>query len=288
MGVGPASIAGLAHDWYALIHNGATFRRDIVLAWSARAARPRRPTAPADQRQGRRRSGASGQLVVAGAEAGREPLRPRPPLAGKGRQPDALVMFDEVVDGHRVVNGFAVLAQTRPSAEVTRHLLQRALSVYTRAEAFGVREAAPGVKRARALLKGKVSDKAFVDFVRALREVDQRLQIEFAARLGTRGDPFGLAPARKGVDRRRWRRRRARAAVALRRVPRRRSTRADHADIAAGDLADICQNVRWQAELFRTKTLGAARRPSASRPAPTPSSPASPRERSRQPTTRSS
>ena len=257
MAVGPGPTLGFITIW-ALVHNGATIRRDIVLAWnrSGREALEDDSLRPAGGKAQALRG--EGRLVVSGLKPGESRFVRIRLASGKGRQPDALVTVDEVVGGHRVVNGFAVLAQTRPSAEVTRYLVQRALSVYTRAEAFGVREAAAGVKRARALLKGKVADKAFVDFVRTLRELDQRLQKEVAGRLGTRGDPFELAPAQKGVD------------TALERgdVPALQShygaflegvdAALTTADIRTGDLADICQNVRWQAELFRTKKLGSS------------------------------
>jgi len=157
--------------------------------------------------------------------------------------------------GNAIVNGFAVSAQTRPRGDVSRFLVQRALSVYTRAKAFGVGEAAELAKEARDLLKARIPDRRYVEFVKTCTNLDPRIAKEIAGRLGGRGDPFGLAASEKGV----------RTALRSDGVP---ALQSHHGalleafdailttvDIREGDLADVSQNVRWQAELFGSRKL---------------------------------
>jgi hypothetical protein len=133
--------------------------------------------------------------------------------------------------------------------------VQRALSVYTRAAAFGVGGTARRVESARALLRKRITERAYVQFVEACRTVDPEIAKELRGRLGSSGDPFALAAAEKGVD----------TALGSGGVP---AIQSHHGaflegldallttlDIREGDLADVCQNVRWQAELFRAKKL---------------------------------
>ena len=147
----------------------------------------------------------------------------------------------------------------------------------------------PGVKRARALLKGKVPDKAFVDFVRRCGSSTSGCR---------RRSQAGSEP---GATRSSWRRRRRESATALERsdVPalqshygaflegaRRSAHHAGHSRRATSPTSARTSAGRRSCSARRSSA--AVRRPSASRPAPTPLSPASPRERSQRPTTRSS
>jgi hypothetical protein len=252
MGVAPTTIGGWL-TWYALIHNAATFRRDVVLRWQRQGA----AGLAADRIQligGKPLAlKESGQLVVPKLQAGESRFIRVSLFAGKGQKQDALVVFDEMV-GHLAVNGFAISMQSRSPAEVAGHLLQRAVSVYTRAQALGVREAAALIKQARTLLKAKPSDKTYVKFARGSVDVDAQIAKQFGARLGS-GDPFGLADSQKGLT----------DALAAGNVAAILShhgaflesvdsllTTLDRRD---GDLGDVCQNLRWQAELFGTRRL---------------------------------
>lgn len=252
MGLGPTTATGFL-TWYALIHNAATFRRDLALEWLRSGRRP----APEDRLQligGKPQAlGDSGRLVVRGLKPGESRFVRVTLGGGKDREQDALVVFNEMV-GNAIVNGFAVSAQPRSSADTARFLVQRALSVYTRAEAVGVREAAGAVKRARALLKGKVPDQAYLKFVGAANEVDPQIAKQIQGRLG-QGDPFGLAASQKGVQ----------GALDAKDVP---ALQSHHGaflealdailttvDLRDGDLADVPQNLRWQADLFRAPKL---------------------------------
>jgi hypothetical protein len=252
MGVGPTTPRG-SLTWYALIHNAATILRDIVLVWE----RGGRDPARGDRVQvlgGRPQElKAEGRLILKGLKPG-ESRFVRVTLEGARGREDALVVFSEMV-GTAVVNGFAVLAQTRSAEEVHRFLVQRALSVYRRAGALGVRGTAKRMTSARALLKKRIPQRAYVEFVQACQEMDHGMAKEFRGRLGSGGDPFALAVSQKEL------------ATALR-SGKGAAIQTHHGaflegidallttlDIREGDLADVCQNLRWQAELFGAKKL---------------------------------
>ncbi len=255
MGVGPTTATGFL-TWYALIHNAATIRRDIVLEWE----RGEGKVAPGDRLQvvgGRAQElKSSGQLLVRNLKPG-ENRFVRVTLAGtRDAEQDALVVFSEMV-GNTAVNGFAVSAQVRSPAEVTRFLLQRALSVYTRAGAFGAPEAARLANAARGMLKQGSPDTSYVEFVHSSQEVDARLAKEFAGRLGGRGDPLRLTAAHKELLK----------ALDSNDVSAIQSSHGAFLegldalltmlDLREGDLADLCQNLRWQADLYRSDKLSA-------------------------------
>lgn len=257
MGVGPTGPTG-SLTWYALVHNAATFRRDVVLEWFRAGRAPFAEDRVQIVGQRAQALKDSGRLVVRDLRPG-ESRFVKVTLAGtKRRQQEALVFFNEVV-GNTIVNGFGVSAQTRSTDDVTQYVIRRAHSVYTRAAAFGAREAAKLAGQARSSLKKKVPERAYVEFVRTCRELDPRIAKEIGARLEGGGDPFGLAAAQKGVL----------AALRAGDVP---AIQAQHGaflegldalltivDIREGDLTDIPQNLRWQAELFRSKRLSTVR-----------------------------
>ena len=132
--------------------------------------------------------------------------------------------------------------------------MHRAVSVYTRAQAFKIPEAAPLIKQARTLLKTKPSDKAYVKFAKGAVGVDAQIAKQFGPRLG-RADTFGLAASQKGLA----------DALKAGNVAAILSYHGEFLESADsllttldkrdGDLGDVCQNLRWQAELFGTKRL---------------------------------
>ena len=252
MGVGPTTPSG-ALTWYALIHNAATILRDIVIVWERAGRKPGRGDKvqilggrPQELKE-------EGRLIVKGLRPG-ESRFVRVTLEGAREREDAVVVFSEMV-GTAIVNGFAVSAQTRSAEEVHRFLVQRANSVYTRAGAYGVPGTAKLVTRARALLKRRIPQRAYVDFVQACQEMDHGIAKELMGRLGSGGDPFALAASLKELE------------TALR-SGKAAAIQTHHGaflegidallttlDLREGDLADVCQNLRWQADLFRSKKL---------------------------------
>lgn len=252
MGLGPTTASGFL-TWYALLHNAGTIRRDMLVVWERGGRKPSR----LDRVQvlgGRpQQLQEEGQLVVRDMKPG-ESRFVRVTLEGGRERQEALVVFSEKV-GTAFVNGFAISAQPGSLEDVSRFLVRRAHSVYTRAGAFGVPGTAKLVKSARALLKKRITEPAYVGFVETCRTVDPEIAKELRGRLGGSGDQFALAAAEKGVV----------TALASGDVP---AIQSHHGafvegldallttlDIREGDLADVCQNVRWQAELFRARKL---------------------------------
>ena len=95
----PGPTLGFLTIWYALVHNGATFRRDIVLAWdrSGREALEDDSLRPAGGKAQELRG--EGRLVVSGLKPGESRFVRIRLASGKGREPDALVTVDEIVGG---------------------------------------------------------------------------------------------------------------------------------------------------------------------------------------------
>jgi len=257
MGVGPTTMGG----WftrYALIHNAATIRRDIVLTWSrlsgAKQGANDRVTLVGGRPLPLR---AAGKVVVPNLLPGEHRWVRLTLEAGKDPKLDALVAFSEMV-GTTAVNGFAVAAQLRSSKEVSIYLLERAASVYTRLQAFGVREAGPLAKMARTLLKDATPDKRYLTFVRDCQKLHPEIVKQVSKRLG-RGDPFGLGATLEELN----------AALKAQTPARIQSHHGalleaidsilTTLDKRQGDLADICQNLRWQIELFSSKRLSGLR-----------------------------
>lgn len=257
MGLGPTTAAGWLTR-FALIHNAATVRRDIVLDWvrigvSKAAAKDRVLVAGARAESLR----GAGRLVLPKLGPGEHRWLRVTLFASGDEKRESTVAFQEMV-GQLAVNGFAVASQLRSEPEVSGYLVGRALSVATRLEAFGYADAAPMVKRARALLDDKVKPQAFTELVAACVEPLQGWTGKLLARAGG-ADEFGLVATSKAL----------RKALAEKSVPLVQSNFGEllegldalltSLDIADGDLADVCQNLRWQAQLFAHRRLARLR-----------------------------
>jgi len=253
MGLGPTTAKGFL-TFYALVHNAATIRRDIVLELLLEGRKP----APLDRLQviGDKPQAirSSGRLILKDLKPGESRFVRVTLGGGRDSKQDTLLVVSEMV-GNAAVNGFAVSAQTRLTSDVARYLVRRALSVYTRAGAFDVRGAAKLAKQLQALVRQKNPERAYVEFVRKAQQSDEVIVKEMLARLGGRGDPFGLSASQKSLL----------SALRVNDVP---GIQSHHGafleavdailttvDVREGDLADVCQNLRWQADLFRSKKL---------------------------------
>lgn len=252
MGVTPTVVGGFAIR-YVCIHNAATFRRDLVLRYEHVGSKP----------------GTGDRLAVVGGRAetkrteGRIVLADMLPgenrwvavrLAGAGRRKTATVVFDEMV-GNVPVNGFGIAVPVASSKDVIRHLLGRAVSVLSRlAEEGGGDEATAHAERAQAVLEGRADEAAFVRFVADVAP----LQIGMAERLvaGQGGsDVLKLATAHRSLEK-------ALDTRDLAGVLSHEGALLEGLDMLVttaqkgrGDLADVCQTVRWQADLFRSPEL---------------------------------
>lgn len=259
MGLGPTTLGGWL-TWYALVHNAATFRRDIALQW-ARVGKSRLAAKDRVALAGGRAVtlSESGRLVVPGLLPGEHRWVRVTLRSGGNAEQDTMVVFSEMV-GNLAVNGFAIAARLQSEDEVSGYLVGRALSVYTRLDAFGLPDADRLAAKARDILKDKVAAKTFIAFITACEELHPQWIKTLLDRLGGK-DLFDLGASRKalaialegkdlaGVQ--------AHAGALLEGIDSLLTTLDKH----QGDLADICQNLRWQVVLFSGKKL--SRLPSA-------------------------
>ncbi|MFL6012670.1 MAG: hypothetical protein ACJ734_12880 [Gaiellaceae bacterium] len=260
----PARGVGLSETFYAIIHNAATFRRDIEVAvlvppeWLRRMKGARVETVGGRPRTLERET----RVVLPGVEPGENRwvgLTMVPP-SGK---PGEIVWagFQEIVDG-AVVNGFGVGTRLASTAECILRTLELHRSVFTRIAALRQDELADEeVFHVSKLLEGRrVGAKGYMQF---LKEGLRPLQTILAElRKGHQlGDPFAVARARTTF---------------VKRVQTVRGTAVEnllvaHVDLLnrldsfmtmlqleGGDVADILQNVRWQRDLYtEVKALSA-------------------------------
>jgi hypothetical protein len=252
----PARGVGLSETFWAIIHNAATFRRDVQIAVSLPPELLRRLKKPrVEVVRGRPRPlEPQTTVVLQGMEPGENRWVGLTFVPPRGRAGEIVAAyFSEVVDG-AIVNGFGVGARLAPTADCIRQTLELHRSVFTRIAALRKDELAEEeVFHVRKLLEGRrVSPKAYFQF---LKEGLRPLQAILAElRKGHKlGDPFGIARSRGEV---------------VRRVNAVRGTAVDnllvaHVDLLnrldafltmlqleEGDPADILQNVRWQRELY--------------------------------------
>lgn len=259
MGLGPTTATGWMTR-FAMIHNAATFRRDIVLDWArvgpSKSANRDRVVVAGKRGKATSLRG-SGRLVIPGVQPG-EHRWVRVSLHASGVvERDALVAFDEMV-GVVAVNGFAVAAQLQPEAEVSAYLTERSHSVLTRLAAFGVEDAQALAQRALDLLQGNVPARQFRALASACAELLNGWMPGAMKRAGG-GDPLGLLASAKAAIR----------ALPGDNIAVLQSTFGEclegadalltTLDKLDGDTADICQNLRWQAYLLATTKLAKLR-----------------------------
>jgi hypothetical protein len=252
----PARGVGMSDCCYAIVHNAATFTRDVVL----------RCTAPADVE--RRIEGALVQVVggetvpfksgVGVSLANMLPGENRwiglvftPPPGTEGEI--VTIDFDEMV-GDVPVNGFAMGAQLASPSEVVRAVLEQHRSAYARiAFGFDIPQAREELAATDQILAQKtIPAEEYVRFLAARRDPIERTLSALVSSQQA-GDPFGLLTAIKdllgaidgaaqiGAEE---------VAVVHECVLNRVDSFATMVLLLQGDVADILQNVRWQRDLF--------------------------------------
>jgi hypothetical protein len=252
----PATGVGQSDTFYAIVHNAATYRRDLELVVSLPAELLRRLKKPRIEIVGGRPKPLETQtsVVLPGMEPGENRWVGLTFVPPKGRAGEIVsAFFGEIVDG-ALINGFGIGARLAPTAQCILTTLELHRSVFTRIAALRKSELAEEeVFHVGKLLKNKrVAAKAYVQF---LQEGERPLQAIVAElRKGHElGDPFGLARSRTNL---------------VKRVNAVRGTAVDNAVVAHidllnrldsfvtmlqledGDPADILQNVRWHRELY--------------------------------------
>jgi hypothetical protein len=228
----------------ALVHNAATFRRDLELGYTLDPVLQERVQAVSLDGLGLRRTRAKpmGRIVLKAMEPGEDRwvgVSFVPPTGSAGQI--ARVDFFEMVEG-AAVSGFSLGTRVGNSKQVLAHTAERHRSVFTRLLALGHAEAEVEVKAARAALRKGSTPAGWLGGVRE------------------RFDSIATLLADAGTDKRRIEALRglldgkpADALVAQGCVLERADIAITMAVLAAGNRADILQTARWQAELFDAK-----------------------------------
>ncbi len=195
----PASSGLEVSSYYALVRNGATVRRDLVLDYrmTPRVLKQLGKVAIGVVGERGAKRAAEGRLVLSGMEPGERrwvsvTFQARP---GTGRTP-LPILFDEVV-GNAVVNGFAIAPVPSPLGTAIRSNVElhgfRFLRV---AAAFGIAEGKRQSAGARKLLRQKQITSAA--YLRFLGEHHEGIAACVAALVSKAGsDPFALKVALK-------------------------------------------------------------------------------------------
>lgn len=258
MGVGPTAAGGWMTR-FAIIHNAATFARDIVVRWTVlgthEAGKLDRLEVIGSRARPRALQG-EGEVVLARLQPGENRWLGVTLEAAKERN-DSLVVFEEIVDGV-AVNGFAVQAVPVSRDEGARQVLDRCGSVFSRLgallESDQWRELAD---KARSLVVDKAGAKEHAAFLADVNDRTTEAVGQVGKLLG--GDPFRLRSAVKALT----------EAMNDRDLVRRQSLHTallERIDAAltmvakrSGDPADVAQNARWQADLLATDQLSGLR-----------------------------
>jgi hypothetical protein len=257
----PARGAGMSDAFYAIVHNAATYRRDMTIGIEASETAVRRLKGarihPIGGRQVQLEPGAT--LVLRDMEPGENRWIGLSYVPPRGKPGEVIaVHFKETVDG-RAINGFGLGARIGTDAQVVRAAVERHRSVLARlAGGFDFPDATEGAERAAALAaKRRLGPSEYHLWLRGeLRSLEQRVRTFLKRHRGR--DEFDIATALDAlagaVRRRSW----SDAAAAHDGLLNRLDAFLTFVQLERGDPADVVQNVRWQGELY-------ARRPALRR-----------------------
>jgi hypothetical protein len=266
MGVGPTAVGGWLTQ-FAIIHNAATFVRDIVVRWTVLGTHEPSELDRLEVIGSRARPRAlrgEGEVVLARLQPG-ENRWLGVTLESAKEQSDSLVVFEEIVDGV-AVNGFAIQAVPVSRDESARHVLDRCGSVFSRLGALlESNEWRDLAAKARSLVVDQADASEHAAFLADVNDRTTEAVAQLSERLG--GDPFRLRAAVKALtealnDRNLVRRHSLHKSL-LERIDASLTMLAKR----AGDTADVAQNARWQADLLATDQLSSVRGAEARRKA---------------------
>lgn len=260
MSAGAAARAAM----YALVHNAATFTRDVQIGVAAEAKRLRPLGGPALR-------------VVGRAQDEPRPVKPGdvltlPKMApgenrfvelsftpGADAREPASVEIVELVGG-QPVNGYAFQPTPLPLERAIADTLIQHAAVFTRLDAaFHVPGARRHAELARRLTRDpqpKTLERGYAAFIKKEAGALSRLAAAFLERAGA-GDAFGTAAAVAAL--RNAAGDAARAQVLHLSLLNKLDAAMTLRQKADGDVADIPQNVRWQAEVFQALKTDLAR-----------------------------
>lgn len=250
----PARGAGLSDTWFAIAHNGATFRRDMTLRLEVSPLVARRLKGARVRVVGGRdvalEQGAT--LVVPKMAPGENRWIALSFLPPKGKAGEVVaVHVNEIVDG-RAINGFGLGARIGTDREVVRGMAERHRSVMTRlAAGFDIAGAAEQAEGAAALAGNRrLTPAKYLLWLRGELPALGRVVKALLARL-RRADRFEIAPALGALTRAARRKGWSDSVSAHSSLLNRLDSFLTALDLDRGDPADIVQNVRWQLDLYR-------------------------------------
>jgi hypothetical protein len=225
----------------ALVHNAATFRRDLEIAYALDPVLQKRVEAVNLDGLGLRRVRAkpTGRLVLKAMEPGENRFVGVGFVPPAGRAGEiARVDFFEMIGG-AAVSGFSLGTQLGTAKDALVYTIERHRAVFTRLLALGHTDAEAEVKAARTALRRLPTAAAWIAGV---RERFDRISALLAA--------GGAEKARLTSVKTAFDRKPADAQVALGCILERVDIAITMRVLAAGDRADILQTARWQSELF--------------------------------------
>jgi hypothetical protein len=245
----PARGAGASDCYFAIVRNAATFPRDFELSFAADPAVTEAfKSAAIETVDGKDTSLAGeGLLRLANMQPGENRwigLR-FPAVAGSTGRVFA-VNFDEMFEGV-AINGFAIGARLGSMNAVIREKLQRHLSEMTRLAGSGAEKAEESAAAAAKLAASKqIAPAAYVKFV-----ADSIAGLQSGAASLENSTAFGLSRSLESLARAVKAGDPGAVAVSHDCVLNRIDSALTMQQLAAGDVANILHNVRWQLDLFR-------------------------------------
>ncbi len=244
----PGSASG-----YAIVHNAASFSRDMTLRYEASPdVQERLRDARIEMIGGRARPFKSGDTITfENMQPGENRWIGITFNASVGKEGETLpVSFLEMV-GNAPVNGFAIALRPSKSEEVIRYNLELHRSVFSRLAAlFEIEGAKEQAAEADHLLRDQATEASqYTQFLQKNLEALQAI----VERLDTRQKNqklFGTQEALKALSRTLHSGETARAGTAHLSLLNKLDSATTMAQLAQGDPADILQNVRWQVDLY--------------------------------------
>jgi hypothetical protein len=259
----PARGIGGILSYYAIIHNAALGRRNMVLRCDASPELAKRLEGAQIEVIGRRpqtfKSGA--KIILDNMQPGENRWIGLSFKAPAGKEGDVLAVNFGQLMGETSASGFAIAAEVASFDRAIHETLERHRSVFTRcAEGFQAEGAKGEVDAAQELRKREsIGEQEYLQFIRSHFALVERVIAKLidSQRLG---DPFGLKVALKNVATAGDSRSAETAAVAHITLLNKLDAFLTMVQLSKGDVADILQNVRWQNELYgkvaRLKDLG--------------------------------
>jgi hypothetical protein len=254
----PARGVGLSLDLYAIVHNAATFRRDVLLRyWIPRDTQDRLKQAGIIVVGGKTvRPRGEGTIALGGMHPGENRWVGVRLVSPEGRPGDTHAIFFDEIHNDVPINGFGLGVRLGTTVEALRHTLERYRSVLTRAAAeWGLEDVQKEADRLRKALR------RFPPRARAetwLDEIAERWELveEILERALAGGDQFQVRRAATAAKREVAGGPPPDALVALLTLLERLDAQLTAEQLARGDRADILQTVRWQADaLGRSESL---------------------------------